>query len=829
MSASSFCTLGATVEGSRGLARRVGIAVIAMLLISAGCSSDDSANDATVTVSEIDAAITVGSEPPTVATDFVANATETIAGPFEITVRAEPDRPVVISFDIPPEFDGDTADLVIATFDEDRGRWVVLPTSVDLQAGTVSAPTNHFSLFKLVKRISAAIDYVEDLFSSIVLGVPDAMVDCPDEIATLTTAVDRLATAAAFGSADALDVCVQPGATGRDEVRLVNARSYPLLVRSTALASGRVASRGWTPDATALAIGAMAPLYEVGTQVIVLPGQEIVLDLSNRPGGEYTIEVLADPGLFAMKVLLDLVVHLIGGAPDGDLFLDYVDLTECIVARPDLGQIFDTCGEIVLDVILGSAAGPLNRVLSAFAQTFAGVQFLADSATSEDGVLARHTIVDTSEPIPTTPVFLPVDEPAGPPPEWAPPAIDVDPDAIVPPNEFPEPPTPVAPPLDAPPTASFTMCHGDTCAGSHGLLDMAIAAGDATFDATGSTDAEGPVTQLWFIAGRAVSDQVSFPFPLDVLGAGDHAVRLVITDSAGQRVAIGGTIRIAEPAIEAVGHGPLLVTDQVAGEVYTVDPETGDRVLVATGPGPSAAVWTNDKASFVYSTLDLTSDPLQVSYVEVAIDNGATETLTTSKYDFVGVLSPDARQVAGIPFIDLTVIWVVDLGPGESSTVVSVPQGPGTIAWFPDGSGLAFSVCTTTDPACTIRVAEFSPLREPSTRDVGTSPFDLTWGLAVSPDGTTIALASGPWPEGPYDLYLMDLRTGVLTQVTDTPDIDEFRPVFSPDGSSLAFASRQAGDPPSSPSITLETIRIDGSERRAVTTLSTQADGYDWD
>src|ERR1041384_2957529 len=55
-----------------------------------------------------------------------------------------------------------------------------------------------------------------------------------------------------------------------------------------------------------------------------------------------------------------------------------------------------------------------------------------------------------------------------------------------------------------------------------------------------------------------------------------------------------------------------------------------------------------------------------------------------------------------------------------------------------------------------------------------------------SPDGTKIAFASNR--SGYWDLYTMNLATGEVKQLTDTPDY-ESSPTYSPDGSFLAFES----------------------------------------
>jgi Tol biopolymer transport system component len=69
---------------------------------------------------------------------------------------------------------------------------------------------------------------------------------------------------------------------------------------------------------------------------------------------------------------------------------------------------------------------------------------------------------------------------------------------------------------------------------------------------------------------------------------------------------------------------------------------------------------------------------------------------------------------------------------------------------------------------------------------------------AISPDGSTIALAIGPCQEGGYcarDLYLAAVDGGNVRRLTDTNCLDEFHPNWSPDGQFLTYFAGIWGAP----------------------------------
>lgn len=80
----------------------------------------------------------------------------------------------------------------------------------------------------------------------------------------------------------------------------------------------------------------------------------------------------------------------------------------------------------------------------------------------------------------------------------------------------------------------------------------------------------------------------------------------------------------------------------------------------------------------------------------------------------------------------------------------------------------------------------YIPNQMPLTRLTNGDWDDIT--PAPNPDGTKLAFASNRL--GHWDLFLMDLSSGELAQLTDTPEY-EGAPTWSPDGSFLAYESYQ--------------------------------------
>lgn len=79
------------------------------------------------------------------------------------------------------------------------------------------------------------------------------------------------------------------------------------------------------------------------------------------------------------------------------------------------------------------------------------------------------------------------------------------------------------------------------------------------------------------------------------------------------------------------------------------------------------------------------------------------------------------------------------------------------------------------------------------TRDPNVAPisFGNSQDGAWSPDGNRIAFTS--FQNNQYDIFIANVSTGEIVQLTDTPEADRF-PSWSPDGEWIAFASKVGGN-----------------------------------
>ena len=99
-----------------------------------------------------------------------------------------------------------------------------------------------------------------------------------------------------------------------------------------------------------------------------------------------------------------------------------------------------------------------------------------------------------------------------------------------------------------------------------------------------------------------------------------------------------------------------------------------------------------------------------------------------------------------------------------------------------------------------------------------TAKYTDDYSPAISPDGKWLAFASNRLQNA--ELYLMDLATRTLQQLTHTDELDEYMPAFSPDGKSIAFVSERTRG-----GMMLPSVQASGSDPRTATIYLMDVDG----
>ena len=99
-----------------------------------------------------------------------------------------------------------------------------------------------------------------------------------------------------------------------------------------------------------------------------------------------------------------------------------------------------------------------------------------------------------------------------------------------------------------------------------------------------------------------------------------------------------------------------------------------------------------------------------------------------------------------------------------------------------------------------------------------TAKYSDDYSPAISPDGKWLAFTSNRLQNA--ELYLMDLTTRTLQQLTHTDELDEYMPAFSPDGKSIAFVSERTRG-----GMMLPSVQASGSDPRTATIYLMDVDG----
>ncbi len=193
----------------------------------------------------------------------------------------------------------------------------------------------------------------------------------------------------------------------------------------------------------------------------------------------------------------------------------------------------------------------------------------------------------------------------------------------------------------------------------------------------------------------------------------------------------------------------------------------------------------------------------------ISPDGAGFQRLTDDgRLDVTPEIAPDGRHIAWTS--NFTELWVMDIDGGNPHRVTDLNAAFTSPTWSPDGEKLAFACNNpsnlTQDGLCTIN-ADGSDFQMVKVIEDLIPPAAPDW----SPDGRYLLFEGFQTSVVNEDVMLLDLQTGNVTNVTNTPSSYEHG-TWSPDGSKIAFV----GSPIPSDNDTLNNLYIinpDGSGR----------------
>ena len=165
--------------------------------------------------------------------------------------------------------------------------------------------------------------------------------------------------------------------------------------------------------------------------------------------------------------------------------------------------------------------------------------------------------------------------------------------------------------------------------------------------------------------------------------------------------------------------------------------------------------------------------------------------------------SADGQRLAAASVVGNEQLIVVGKHDGTNVTAVPGTENGLDPTFSPDGQTLAFA------RGGRIRTI---PVTGGNATAVGPTIDDLH-GLDWSPDGTQIVFVTGREDDGDADLGVLDVASGDVKALTDTPNSNEEHPSWSPDGTRIVFQSSIVD----SPHGVVRTMADDGTDIRTFT------------
>lgn len=250
--------------------------------------------------------------------------------------------------------------------------------------------------------------------------------------------------------------------------------------------------------------------------------------------------------------------------------------------------------------------------------------------------------------------------------------------------------------------------------------------------------------------------------------------------------------------------------------VYIMDPDGSNQIKLAECGFPILQ-WSPDGKRIAFGTCGLKSNKICIANADGKnlheVGPPVSEDCVISSLSW----SPDGGEIAvaglrwqpppGEPPFPAMDIYAINVESGEARKLTDSPDtNKYEVAWSPDGTQIAFVALNTDSPDywdVYVIDADGSNQRHL----ISVSEANWLQQISWSPDGKKLMYVSlvvaGEMGKHYGEIYVLDVEDGTITNLTNTPDIDDCDPAWSPDGKRIAFSSGLAKQ--------IYTMDVDGS------------------